>query len=280
MITFVGTPTETGSSPFSADRSVVFPTGTTTDDIVVAVFTTANTHTLGSITGWNQISTTVTTPTTDASTSVLYRVIDGAESGGWDFTGVFAGAESGGVWCFTVRGADLESPINASAVSQNPLATAVTGPSLSTSVDGCMAIQMVCLDGVIGTATEDDSPAATELFFGDPSNSGHSGCHCQYFEQESSGPISLDTTGLASDNYNCVTFAVAPAAGDSGAPNLLGAMWLGQEITITDGTNFVFAGMQGNFIDDQNFVMGGQSGVMQSDGSFIWAGTNGKFELI
>lgn len=190
------------------DPVVTAPTGLTNGDFVFVAFVTNTNATPTAPSGWTLMTGDWADASTDASVIVMYKWASG-EGASWTFTNVFAANEDGIAVAGAIAGGRALNTSSFSDALGN--VTTRSGPSITPSVNGCMIVQVIGTDPASSgyAGTPDTSPLATERF--DGTNAAVAYCFIQSYEQPTASAVSLDATGLTSDIYGAIAFALAPA---------------------------------------------------------------------
>ena len=205
-----GTKTATTQSP-TAD----LPSGVQSGHLLLAWVVTDNAAALNSLTGWNQIGSTITDDATDSSQALLYRVADGTEGSNWTFTNLFVNNETTLIVITAWSGVDTSDPINTYAsFAANDIVGEVSGPSVTPDHDNTMIIQLIGADPTSSsfTATPDTDPVGTEIYDAKDAESTVYAA-IQHYLQGTQAALALDYTFSAGDYYGRFQVALNPGAG-------------------------------------------------------------------
>jgi hypothetical protein len=214
-IAIVGSAIGTTADPATVSPVASLPAGVQSGHFLLAWIVTSASNSLNSITGWNQIGSTLTDSINDSSQALLYRVADGTEGSSWTFTNLLTTSQTNLIVISAWSGVDTSNPINTSASQAGSgNATAISGPSITPTNNNTMIIQLLGCDPIGGTpysGTPDTSPVGTEIY---DAKDGSSQAYAaiQYYLQPAQAALALDYTALASDYYGAFQVALNPAA--------------------------------------------------------------------
>jgi hypothetical protein len=149
-ITVVGS-TSDGASTARSGITLTRPAGTAAGQVMVAAVSLNDDATVSAApTGWTLVREDSVNPIRQV---VYVRVIGGTEPSSYTWTLSGSRRVAGGITAYS--GVDTTTPVDTSAASLNPSGTSVAAPSITTTRDGAMVVELVAVNAE-GTVTPPD----------------------------------------------------------------------------------------------------------------------------
>jgi hypothetical protein len=189
------------------------PAGTVEGDVLLAHFRQRQGDATGAPSGWTLLRSTAA-PAAVGTVSAWVKVAGAAEPADYTFTNGGAGDVGRmGIAIMRFSGVDTATPVDVSAIAAeaNTDGTAVTCPTVTTTVADTMVVRMAGTLSVPGTLT---APSGTQRYeFGHPSLSTRQWLAGSTIIQEAAGSTgtAVFTAGSAVGGRNGITVALAPA---------------------------------------------------------------------